>query len=947
MAQDGANDAYQRQMLQYQQQMYMYQQQAYAHQQRAQQTPEQVKATQAQEKESKLAAQQAEQVAQAQRLAHQAASGNAADKEAKSDKAQQQHQQYPTQYHTQQWPAYGAKAGGGAKGAPKGGPYGMGTGQMPASSSQTYPMGKGSPGKGFPGGPPKGKGGKGSQLMMDPNWKGKKLFVGGLHGAVTRDQLWQYFAQYGSVKEVVLALDKNGQPKYFGFVKFATADDARNTCMQPHTIMGRWIDVKPYDDGNEPQQAPEKKGKGDGERVGRDRSTSSGRSFRGRSPSRSRSPAGRSRGRAGRSRGRSRGRGGRRGRSRSGGRSSSPRRRRRSPSSPSRPRRPRSRSGSARSGSRRRSSPTSPKNNNARAPAGDRNERNQGERNKSPRRGAGDGRMDTSGGASKTRTISKEEVPQKTSTTAEKNLDEESESERRRKEERDKAGGAGGDGRSRSRSARSPRRSRSRSGGRSRSRSKGSAASGRSYDSRSRSKSAASKSSENARVKFRQRQGDIIDAASADATVDVKVEGTGSAPEPVKSWEDAVERKLMPEKLMEILKREGMVRPTVVQRYCIAMAQDRSRDLICSAQTGSGKTFAFVIPTVCSLFSQGEVFRPWFPGQLTQGSPLILCLSPTRELAIQTDREVASLFKNTPFNSLCIYGGEPLPIQLARMTKQVDFLCGTPGRVMDLVDQARLSLNYVQTLVIDEADQMFDLGMEKIVLDLIFGRDLPTQRQTLLFSATFPPSIQELCKSTLRAVDPKHPATTGHWTVKVGKYDASSKGGGSVENITQIVHFASQESQKEAFLMRDVGLHITEASKCIVFTNRRRYAEALQLRLEVAFPNLNIRHLHGKLEQWAREEIVTAFDKNECHVLLASNVASRGLDFPDVKLVVQFDMAENITVYTHRIGRTGRCGNDGTSITYFTRKDRELAQPLASFLRLNKQAVPDFLTHMR
>merc|ERR1719265_1442426 len=230
-----------------------------------------------------------------------------------------------------------------------------------------------------------------------------------------------------------------------------------------------------------------------------------------------------------------------------------------------------------------------------------------------------------------------------------------------------------------------------------------------------------------------------------------------SIPEPIKQWQDAVDRKLLTKELMDQLIVEGMPGPTQIQQWCVPIiAQKRRPDVLASAQTGSGKTFAFVIPIVSNMVRQGPVMRPYFPGLTAQAGPLAVILSPTRELTIQTGKEILCLtkgLKGITIKALSIYGGESMKQQLAAVEKsQYEIICATPGRLVDSVDGGKLTLMFVQTIVLDEADKMCDQGMDQHIKEIMMGRDLPQigQRQTCLFSATFPPQVKAFCNDLLR-----------------------------------------------------------------------------------------------------------------------------------------------------------------------------------------------------
>lgn len=410
-------------------------------------------------------------------------------------------------------------------------------------------------------------------------------------------------------------------------------------------------------------------------------------------------------------------------------------------------------------------------------------------------------------------------------------------------------------------------------------------------------------------------------------------------PEPIKSWQDACGRGLLNKALMEKLQTAGLKKPTVIQRHAIPIVshQNGHHDLIALSQTGSGKTFAFVIPTVARLVLQGAMPRPFFPGK-SPGCPLLLVLSPTRELATQTFNEIEVLTKGSPLCAVCVYGGESLKFQQQRIEKsQIDIICATPGRLIDLVDSSKISLSFMQTVVLDEADQMLEQSLEVMCAEILTGRDMPepsSGRQTLLFGATLPQKIRDMVPRILRQENVAN--------LTIGNYSADA--GGSCAGIRQILKWVPDEQARVMVLLEDLRVHWLGGGKkgrVVVFTNQR--LQAGKLANSLVQQGISCLHLHGKLEQHVREEVFDKFRKGQSDVLVATNVASRGLDFPDIGFVVQYNLPDNVEAYTHRIGRTGRVGSVGCALAYVGPKDRRLTPKLVEFLELNKQEVPQFL----
>lgn len=419
-------------------------------------------------------------------------------------------------------------------------------------------------------------------------------------------------------------------------------------------------------------------------------------------------------------------------------------------------------------------------------------------------------------------------------------------------------------------------------------------------------------------------------------------------PPPIGTWQDAVDRKFLNKALADKLAAAGLKRPTLIQRHALPIVSHEQGhyDMIASAQTGSGKTFAFVIPTVGRLIVEGAAGRPFFAGAMAQAQPLVLVLSPTRELAMQTEKEIGVLTQGTSLKSMCIYGGESLKFQMQKLVKeQTDVICGTPGRLIDLIDASKVSLSFIQSVVLDEADQMLEQSLEIMCDTILTGRDMPqpSERQTLLFSATMPKKIKDMVPRLLR----ESLGRVAHLTI--GHYNEENKGG-SCSSIKQILRWVPEEHMRAMAMVQDLNRLWVNApggkkGRVVIFTNQRLQAGQLSHALQNnGISNL---HLHGKLPQHEREEVFDAFRRGAADVLVATNVASRGLDFADISFVVQYNLPSTIDPYTHRIGRTGRVGQVGCALAYVGPKDRHIFPKLVDFLELNKQEVPSFLQPAR
>eukprot|EP00397_Hematodinium_sp_SG-2012_P001994 GEMP01002000.1.p1 GENE.GEMP01002000.1~~GEMP01002000.1.p1 ORF type:complete len:1286 (+),score=268.78 GEMP01002000.1:531-4388(+) len=394
------------------------------------------------------------------------------------------------------------------------------------------------------------------------------------------------------------------------------------------------------------------------------------------------------------------------------------------------------------------------------------------------------------------------------------------------------------------------------------------------------------------------------------------------------SWDEGVYNGFVSQDIADILVEKGLITPTPIQQHTASIIA-AGYDLLAAAQTGSGKTIAFLAPILKKIT---QVPRPHIAGSAAFASPLAIFLSPTRELAQQTHKWLDML---SPFKTLCLFGGEPLHQQLAIISnQQIDCICATPGRLLDALDCSKVSLAAVQAVVVDEADHMLGQsgGLDTTVTSVLSGRDMPANRQMILFSATFPAGFEMACRSMLRA--------DNHCVVHVGNYEDCA--GGSTDRIGQNFVYAGR-TERWKYLIRDLNIYWT-SGKAILFANR--IADAAPLIRLMRENDVKADHLHGKLRQQEREEVVQRFAEGKFDLLVCTNLGARGLDFPDIDLVVQLELPPSLEVYTHRIGRTGRQGRQGHALSYFGPRDKPLARPLCDFLATLSQEVPDWLSEL-
>lgn len=394
---------------------------------------------------------------------------------------------------------------------------------------------------------------------------------------------------------------------------------------------------------------------------------------------------------------------------------------------------------------------------------------------------------------------------------------------------------------------------------------------------------------------------------------------------PITKWEDLSCG--LPSLLGKNLRDAKILRPSPIQRYACAYLA-AGRDIMASAQTGSGKTLAFLVPTVArALGGGGPPARPFFPGKFARAAPLVLVIAPTRELVQQIERECARLLPNTGLRSAAVFGGDNyVPQVRALQAAPTDVLAGTPGRLHDLFRDDKVTFEFVQTLVLDEADKMLDMGFEKVIRVLVDTLDLPLRdaRQTALFSATFPDRIRRLSREFLRA---------DYSRIEVGK------AGSTVRRIEQVVKLVDAD-KRHAELWRDLR---RVKGRTVVFVQQRHSADRLCERARTM--GFDAELLHGRRAQLERDEALRRFKSGDARVLVATGVAARGLDVAGVTHVVQFDMPSNIEDYTHKIGRTGRAGARGVATLYFDRNRRygRFAEALVGYLRGARQSIPDWL----
>jgi ATP-dependent RNA helicase RhlE len=355
--------------------------------------------------------------------------------------------------------------------------------------------------------------------------------------------------------------------------------------------------------------------------------------------------------------------------------------------------------------------------------------------------------------------------------------------------------------------------------------------------------------------------------------------------------------------LIEALTKNGLTQPTPIQMRAIPLAL-AGRDVMGLAQTGTGKTLAFGLPLIDRLLAE--------PGKPAPKTVKALILAPTRELVNQIADSLRTLTGETKVKVATVVGGQSINRQITMMHRGNDILVATPGRLIDLMDRGAVDLRYTRHLVLDEADQMLDLGFIH-ALRKIASR-LGTPRQTLLFSATMPKQMEEISQAYL--TDPKR--------VQV------SPPGKAADKITQSVHFLDSKAEK-ARKLRDI-LSADMGALTLVFARTKHGAEKLMKSLRA--DGYNAESIHGNKSQGQRDRAIKAFRDGTINVLVATDVAARGIDIPGVSYVINFDLPEVPDAYVHRIGRTARAGREGEAMSFCTPEDVDLLVQIEKLMKI-------------
>lgn len=362
------------------------------------------------------------------------------------------------------------------------------------------------------------------------------------------------------------------------------------------------------------------------------------------------------------------------------------------------------------------------------------------------------------------------------------------------------------------------------------------------------------------------------------------------------------------EPLQRALDEANYQKPTDIQAKAIPEALD-GLDVLGCAQTGTGKTAAFVLPILDYLGSE--------PGRAVSGKPFVLILAPTRELAIQIRQSIESYGKHLSVRSTVVFGGVNQSRQVKSLQRGAHILVATPGRLLDLMQQGHISLDRLETFVLDEADRMLDMGFLPDLKRII--RCLPEERQSLFFSATLCPKTTSLAKSLL------FKPVTINVTPKSRSVDR-------IKQQMLFVQTGEKMSRLKSILNEDA------VSLAVVFTRTKRAANRVEKSLKQ--DGINAAAIHGNKSQANRERTLEGFRKGRIKVLVATDVAARGIDVNDISHVINFDLPGDTESYVHRIGRTGRAGAEGQAISFYTADQQKEVRDIEQFAGVNFNLKP-------
>lgn len=404
-------------------------------------------------------------------------------------------------------------------------------------------------------------------------------------------------------------------------------------------------------------------------------------------------------------------------------------------------------------------------------------------------------------------------------------------------------------------------------------------------------------------------QADVLWTAEAtDEMQEVHVFGpSGEQIPPAVTSFDQAARIFQPE-IIQRLHMAGFTSPTPIQAHTWAIAA-AGRDVIGIAKTGSGKTLAFLLPGFLRVQARTRV-------------PVLCVLAPTRELACQIEAEAEKFGRHIGIRTACCYGGAPRGQQLGAIRRGAQIIVACPGRLNDFIQSAAVSLSTVEYLVLDEADRMLDMGFEPQIRQVM--QQIPSSRQTLLFTATWPREVRSLASEFL--TKPIH--------VQTGAVDVMTVN----KDIQQHVMFVADEKEKANRLLQ-ILQSLSSGDRCLIFCEMKKSAEVLACELMQYYGVPAVR-IHGDLAQYERTAALEAFKTGRSPIMVATDVAARGIDVKGVTVVINFDASSSSKDYVHRIGRTGRAGQKGTAYTFLLPGEEKKAQEIAQVLLRSNLPIP-------
>ncbi|GAB0131814.1 ATP-dependent RNA helicase dbp2 [Epichloe bromicola] len=385
-------------------------------------------------------------------------------------------------------------------------------------------------------------------------------------------------------------------------------------------------------------------------------------------------------------------------------------------------------------------------------------------------------------------------------------------------------------------------------------------------------------------------------------------------PKPVETFDEAG----FPRYVMDEVKAQGFPAPTAIQSQGWPMALS-GRDVVGIAETGSGKTLTYCLPSIVHINAQPLLA----PGD----GPIVLVLAPTRELAVQIQQEITKFGRSSRIRNTCVYGGVPKGPQIRDLSRGVEVCIATPGRLIDMLEAGKTNLRRVTYLVLDEADRMLDMGFEPQIRKII--EQIRPDRQTLMWSATWPKEVRAMASDFL----------TDFIQVNIGSMDLSAN-----HRITQIVEVVTEMEKRDKMIKHLERTMENKENKILIFVGTKRVADEITRFLrQDGWPALSI---HGDKQQNERDWVLDQFKTGKSPIMVATDVASRGIDVRNITHVLNYDYPNNSEDYIHRIGRTGRAGANGTAITFFTTDNQKQARELVNVLQEAKQQIDPRLAEM-